>query len=90
MTTTIDSMIGKLYHVRAGTCPLTGQPQVLAGLQVQVVGPGGMAAALAVRLVGKANDVAHTLAQRDPWWTLERVEQLLLAGCLEFDSAELA
>jgi hypothetical protein len=49
-----------------------------------------MAAALAVRLVGEADDVAHTLAQRDPWWTLERVEQLLLAGCLEFDSAELA
>ncbi len=86
--TDLIGTIGTIFTVRDGTCRITGEPRALAGLRVEVVGPGGMVGNLSVRLVDEIEQVAATLAKRDPWWTVERVENLL-AGEVEFDREDL-
>ena len=85
--TDLTDLTGTIFTVRNNVCRITGEPQVLAGLRVEVIGAGGMVGHLAVRLVD-IEQVAAVLAKRDAWWTVERVEEI--AGeVIEFDREDL-
>jgi hypothetical protein len=83
------TLVGNVYTVRAGISRITGEPQVLAGLRVEVIGAGGMVGDLSVRLVDEIEEVAAILAERDAWWTVERVEEILAGEGIEFDREDL-
>lgn len=81
----VSALVGNVYTVRAGISSVTGEPEVLAGLRVEITGHGGMVGELAVRLVDPVEQVARILAERDGWWTLDRVVEILGDDAIEFD-----
>ena len=80
-----SSLIGRIFIVVDGISSVTGKPETLAGLRVEVVGAGWMVGDLSVRLVDPIERIARILAERDAWWTEERVEDCYGRSIVEFD-----